>query len=55
MKNEMLYGCSWQYVSIDEFIRQIEEYMVWYREKRIKISLGGMSPMEYRKSKGVVI
>lgn len=55
MKNEMFYGCSWQNVSIDEFIRQVEEYMVWYREKRIKISLGGMSPMEYRKSMGVVI
>ncbi|MEE3394945.1 MAG: IS3 family transposase, partial [Candidatus Onthomonas sp.] len=30
-------------------------YMIWYREKRIKISLGGMSPVEYRQSLGLCI
>ncbi|MFR4090459.1 MAG: IS3 family transposase [Lachnospiraceae bacterium] len=24
--------------------------MQWYRDKRIKLSLGGLSPMEYRRS-----
>ena len=55
LKNEMFYGRSWQGITIDEFSHQLEEYMVWYRDKRIKISLGGMSPMEYRKSKGLVV
>ena len=27
--------------------------MVWYREKRIKISLGGLSPLEYRQKLGL--
>lgn len=48
MKNEMFYGRSWQGVLLEEFIHEIEEYMLWYRDKRIKISLDGMSPMEYR-------
>nr|WP_276605974.1 IS3 family transposase [Natronospirillum operosum] len=27
-------------------------YLRWYNEKRIKISLGGLSPLEYRVSLG---
>ena len=41
-------------VTIEESISQIEEYMVWYRDKHIKMSLGGLSPMEYRKRMGIV-
>ena len=44
----MLYGRSWQGVTLEAFMHEIEEYMLWYRNERIKISLGGMSPMEYR-------
>lgn len=54
MKNEMFYCRSWQNVTIEEFINQIDEYMLWYRNKRIKMSLGALSPMEYRKNIGVV-
>ena len=53
MKNEMFYGVSWLNVSIKEFIHTVEDYMVWYREKRIKISLGGLSPLEYRQKLGL--
>lgn len=53
MKNEMLYGHSWTNVSIESFIEIIQDYMVWYREKRIKQSLGGMSPLEYRQNLGL--
>lgn len=53
LKNEMFYNRSWEGVTISEFIRHLEEYMVWYRDKRIKISLGGLSPMEYRRLMGV--
>lgn len=53
MKNEMFYGVSWLNVSIEEFIHTVEDYMVWYREKRIKISLGGLSPLEYRQKLGL--
>lgn len=53
MKNEMFYGLSWQDVSIDEFIEIVDEYMHWYAEKRIKISLGGLSPLDYRRKLGL--
>lgn len=45
----MFYGLSWQGITLEKFSRKIEDYMAWYRDNRIKISLGGMSPMEYRK------
>ncbi len=50
LKNEMFYGVSWQGVTIDSFIRELDLYMRWYVNDRIKLSLGGMSPMNYRKS-----
>lgn len=53
LKNEMFYNRSWEGVTVPEFMRQLEEYMVWYRDKRIKMSLGGLSPMEYRRLMGV--
>ena len=53
MKNEMFYGLSWMGVSIEAFIQIIDDYMVWYRDRRIKISLGGMSPQEYRQNLGL--
>ena len=54
MKNEMFYGRTWQNVNITEFIQEIENYMNWYKDKQIKVSLGGMSLTEYRKSLGLV-
>ena len=53
MKNEMFYGEKWDKNSVEEFISIINQYMQWYRDKRIKLSLGGLSPMEYRRSLGI--
>lgn len=53
VKNEMFYNRSWNGVSINEFIDVLDRYLVWYNEKRIKLSLGAMSPVEYRKSIGL--
>lgn len=55
LKNEFFYGRIWKNVSIEDFIKQLDEYLRWYGEKRIKISLGGVSPLEYRKGLGLVI
>jgi transposase InsO family protein len=49
LKNEMFYSRSWQGVSIEQFISELDSYITWYNEKRIKISLGAMSPIEYRR------
>ncbi len=54
LKNEMFYGVSWAGATIDAFILQVNQYMEWYRNERIKVSLGGMSPVEYRKSLGLI-
>ena len=53
LKNEMFYNRDWTGVSIQEFIDILNEYLAWYNEKRIKISLGNMSPLEYRRSLGL--
>lgn len=54
LKNEMFYCRSWQDVSIDQFINELDSYLRWYNEKRIKMSLGAMSPVDYRRSIGLV-
>ena len=53
MKNEMFYGRDWSGVTIEEFVDLIGKYIERYNTKRIKRSLGGMSPMDYRKSLGL--
>ena len=35
MKNEMFYGEKWDKFSVEEFISIINQYMQWYRDKRI--------------------
>ena len=55
MKNEMFYGSSWKDVSIEEFIEKVDCYMKWYCDKRIKLSLGGLSLLEHRQSLGLII
>ena len=52
LKSEMFYNQDWSGVSIEEFTDTLNAYLVWYNETRIKISLGNMSPMEYRQSLG---
>ena len=55
LKNEMFYGRSWNSVTIEEFMAFLDQYIHWYAEKRIKISLGGMSPLQYRQAQKIVI
>lgn len=52
LKNEMFYGRPWADVMQEEFIDELNEYLIWYNETRIKMSLGAMSPMDYRRSLG---
>jgi transposase InsO family protein len=54
LKNEMFYNKSWHNVTTSEFMDILDRYLVWYNERRIKISLGAMSPLEYRRSLGFV-
>ena len=55
LKNEMFYGRSWVGVSMDDFINEINSYIEWYNTKRIKQSLGYMSPAATSEREGTQI
>ena len=53
LKTELFYPRNWQDITIDQLIQIVDAYIRWYNEKRIKISLGSLSPLEYRESLGI--
>ena len=48
MKSELLY--AQQFETPEEFIEELEEYIEYYNNKRIKNRLNGKSPVQYRES-----
>ena len=46
MKNELLYVTL--YNSIEEFEKELKQYIFWNNNKRIKLRLEGISPVQYR-------
>ena len=46
LKQEMYYGVEFK--NYDQLKKEIESYIKWYNEDRIKTKLNGMSPAEYR-------
>ena len=52
LKNEFFHWRDWRGVSAEEFMARLEGYLVYYRDRRIKRSLGWLSPMEYRHKLG---
>jgi transposase InsO family protein len=54
LKNELFYPQNWQSTTIEQFIQTLNSYIHWYNEKRIKISLGFLSPVDCRRSLGIV-
>lgn len=55
LKIEMFYGRNWDDYSIPEFIAELNDYLEWYCQDRIKSTLGGMSPLEYRRRLGLAV
>lgn len=53
MKNECFYNLCFKDFSIDQFIDYIDRYIHWYNTKRIKKSLGYLSPAAYRQQLGL--
>lgn len=53
LKQEFFHKRSFAGVSMDEFIGMLDDYMVWYRDKRIKTEFG-MSIMDRRRELGLV-
>ncbi|MCI1209729.1 MAG: IS3 family transposase [Treponema sp.] len=52
LKNECFYGRSFKHFSTIQFSAYINRYIQWYNCKRVKVSLNGNSPMEYRLLRG---
>jgi len=46
LKSEMFYDKKFN--SMDELMKKIEEYIVFYNEQRFQKKLGCLAPMEYR-------
>ena len=55
LKVEFFHGRDWSGVTIERFIELLDGYMVWYRDKRMKSSLGNRSPMQYRRELGLTV
>ena len=53
LKTELFYPRNWQATTIEQFIEVVDSYIRWCKEKRIKISIGSLSPLEYRASLGI--
>ena len=48
LKTELLY--LQEFNSVEHFIEELHKYIEWYNNKRIKLGLGGMSPVQFRSS-----
>lgn len=53
IKEEMFNNRDWRGWSLEDFINYLHTYLEWFSSKRIKLSLNGMSPIEYRHSLGL--
>lgn len=53
VKTELFYPRDWKAITIEQFVAEVDAYIRWYNEKRIKLSLGSLSPVEYRQSLGL--
>lgn len=53
LKNELFYPRDWRATTLEQFMKAVDAFIRWYNEKRIKVSLGALSPLEYRDSLGI--
>lgn len=52
LKSELLY--LQEFNSIEHFIEELDEYIYYYNNKRIKVKLKGLSPVQYRIQSSLV-
>ena len=48
LKSEMFYGCEKIFQSLEDLEKDIVNYIDYYNNKRIKIKLKGLSPVQDR-------
>jgi hypothetical protein len=54
LKSEWFYPGNWQSTTVEQFTQALDSYIRWYNEKRIKMSLSARSPLDYRRSLGLM-
>lgn len=54
LKTELIYPRNWQNTTLEDFMQRIDAYIRWYNQRRIKMSLGAQSPIEYRQALGLI-
>jgi putative transposase len=54
MNTEFFYPRDWRAFTAAQCIDEVAAYIRWYNETRIKMPLGDQSPIEYRKSLGLM-
>lgn len=54
LKTEWFYPGNWQSTTVEQFTQALDSCIRWYNEKRIKMSLGARSPLDYRRSLGLM-
>jgi putative transposase len=54
LKTVWFYPGNWQPTTVEQFTLALDSYIRWYNEKRIKMSLGARSPVDYRRSLGLM-
>lgn len=47
IKNEFFYSKNWKLITCDNFIVELERYLFWFKNKRIKKRLGYLSPNQF--------
>ena len=52
VKNEFFFHRDWKSVTMGEFVSMLSAYPMFYNGRRIKESLGWLSPSDYRRSLG---
>ena len=55
LKIEMFFARDWLSTTVEEFVAALDAYIRWYNETRIKVSLGGLSPVAHRRSLGIAV
>ncbi len=48
LKREFFHNHDWSNCSRNEFINELDRYLIWFKTKRIKQRLGFISPVDYR-------
>ena len=48
LKSEMFYGYEKSFQSLEDLEKAIVNYIDYYNNKRIKVKLKGLSPVQYR-------